>query len=69
MTTPKTPAGSASAIALALFLLVAPGCNTQDIELAEVPPDATEKVLKAQIKPKKPQPLPPQNQMSKGQPY
>lgn len=63
MNTPNT-----AALGLALCLVVA-GCDSTDIPLAQVPPDATEKVLKTQTKPAKPLPLPPQNQMSKGQPY
>ena len=69
MNAPTTRGGLLSAFAIALCLTAAGGCGSQNIPLAEVPPDATEKVLKAQVEPAKPQRLPPKNQMSQGRPY
>ncbi len=51
-------------------LFIAPGCGTEEITLAQVPADATEKVQKGQTKPvAKADRLPPQNQQSQGRPY
>jgi hypothetical protein len=57
------------AFALGLGLVAASGCGSEEITLADAPPDATEKVLKAQPKPTKSQRLPPKDQMSQGRPY
>jgi hypothetical protein len=59
----------ALALGLGLGLLAASGCGSEEITLADAPPDATEKVLKAQPKPTKAQRLPPKEQMSQGRPY
>jgi hypothetical protein len=67
MTRPPKLASLIPVFALALF--AAQGCGSENIKLAEVPPDATEAVLKAQPKETKPQPLPPKGQMSQGRPY
>jgi hypothetical protein len=56
-------------LALALGLLAASGCGSEEITLADAPPDATEKVLKAQPKPTKAERLPPKEQLSQGRPY
>jgi hypothetical protein len=69
MTMPPKPAGLGLVFTLALGLFAAQGCSSENIKLAEVPPDATETVLKAQPKQTKPQPLPPKGQMSEGRPY
>lgn len=59
----------APALSLGIALLVATGCSTGDIKLAEVPADTTEKVEKGQTKPvAKADRLPPENQQSKGRP-
>ena len=60
----------ATALSLAAALLAAAGCNTQEIKMAEVPADATEKVKSGQTKPvAKADRLPPNNQQSQGRPY
>jgi hypothetical protein len=60
----------APSLSLAVALLAASGCGTEEITLAEVPADATEKVEKGQTKPvAKADRLPPKNQQSQGRPY
>lgn len=69
MTVPKTPAILAAALALTLRLFAARGYDSRDITLADVSPDITNQALKAGIEPAKPRRLPPQSQVSTGQPY
>jgi hypothetical protein len=66
----RRAAVSAPALGLAAALLVAAGCGTEgEIELAQVPDDATEKVEKGQARPvARSDRLPPVNQQSRGQP-
>jgi hypothetical protein len=57
-------------LTLALGLTAMPGCGgPEEVRLAEVPADATEKVLKAQPKPSAREKLPPSDQQSQGRPY
>ncbi len=58
-------------VAVAAALAAAPGCGGSDeVKLADAPPDATEKVLKSQTRPTaKAQTLPPAGQQSQGRPY
>jgi hypothetical protein len=60
----------APTLSLAATLLVAQGCGTEEITLAQVLADATEKVQKGRIKPvAKADCSPPQNQQSQGRSY
>jgi hypothetical protein len=60
----------AAALSLAAASLVAAGCGTEEVTLAQVPADATEKVVNGQTKPvAKADRLPPKNQQSQGRPY
>ena len=69
---PMSPRARALATSLSLAgsLLVAAGCQNDEIKLADVPADATEKVKQGQTKPvAKADRLPPRNQQSEGRPY
>ena len=60
----------ATALSLAAALLAAAGCNTQEIQVSEVPADATEKVKNGQTRPvARADHLPPTNQQSQGRLY
>jgi hypothetical protein len=60
----------APSLSLATALLAASGCGTENITVAQVPADATEKVEKGQTKPvARAELLPPKNQQSQGRPY
>jgi hypothetical protein len=57
-------------VSLAAALLAASGCGGEDVTIAQVPADATEKVRQGQTKPvAKAEILPPKNQQSQGRPY
>jgi hypothetical protein len=68
---PSPRRAHALALTLALAALAAaPGCGTEEIKLAQVPADATEKVVRGQTKPvRKAALLPPEREQSKGRPY
>ena len=69
-TAPRRASALAPTLALAAALSVTTGCGTEEVKLAEVPADATEKVEKGQTKPvAKADRLPPKGQQSQGRPY
>ena len=69
-TTHRRAVALAPTLALATALLTATGCGTEEIKLADVPADATEKVEKGQTRPVPgADRLPPKGEQSQGRPY
>ena len=67
---PPRAALLAPILSLSAALLAASGCGGEDVTIAQVSADVTEKVRKGQTKPvAKAQLLPPKNQQSQGRPY